>query len=301
MPGIVTTAGPPKPPVRSNGGTSRSESWCLSYDLLVSKEHATSRNPEVDATNLLAKLLIAATPSIRKKVVAFFKGKQRVVVLGSTGTGKSQLIRSLKELIPAAISYDDRTNVADDKPLTIRDSVFVIWDTPGQSIHEDERNRAIRSVQNTPYGILNVVSYGYHEYRATVKDAVKDGRADPDFLARHRQVEIDLLRRSILLMDDDPNLAFFFTIITKSDLWWHERDNVLDHYEKGDYASVLSELNFIGPKTAIGYCSVLHPFFGTAASGGSYSDEDRMKARNELLTALVSAASSAKRRNKRRR
>jgi len=126
-----------------------------------------------------------------------FSKKQRVLVLGSTGTGKTNFLQSLTESVPEAIDQMNRTQVAEQHRIKVDKTPFVFVDTPGDDDegHRAQRNDQIRAaISEGLSGAINVVSYGLHEYRTNEAD-VFDATGAPKaaFLESHRKVEIDML------------------------------------------------------------------------------------------------------------
>ncbi|HYW07125.1 MAG TPA: GTPase domain-containing protein [Longimicrobium sp.] len=95
-----------------------------------------------------------------------FREKHRVFVLGSTGAGKTNFLLSLRKEAPAAIPHGDRTEFVTSHTLDIGGNLFAFVDMPGQPGQESRRGQAIRTMPRLKTtGVINVVSYGYHEYR----------------------------------------------------------------------------------------------------------------------------------------
>ncbi|MCU1366688.1 MAG: hypothetical protein JWN39_2327 [Ilumatobacteraceae bacterium] len=229
-------------------------------------------------------------PYAIRKVVAFFKSKNRVLVLGSTGVGKSELALSLTNLLPETISYLDRTAFAKSDDIQIGKKVFRVVDTPGQSASAADRLQALREVSAKPYGVINVVSYGYHEYRADLRTVFGRGTSiAPQFLSRHREIEMEQLNAILPQLEADANMRWFLTVINKADLWWADRVNVFAHYQTGPYADLLSRLVARGGLASLEYSSVNHPFYGKAPTDGTFSDVDRRRAREQLLASMITA------------
>jgi ABC-type molybdenum transport system ATPase subunit/photorepair protein PhrA len=110
--------------------------------------------------------------------------KHKIILLGSTGTGKTNFLSSLTESVPKAVDIMNRTEIAKKHRLKIQKYPFVFVDTPGQALHESRRLKAIReALASGISGVVNVVSYGYHEYRIGAKNAVdKKGKVSEQFL-----------------------------------------------------------------------------------------------------------------------
>jgi hypothetical protein len=226
------------------------------------------------------------------RVATFFKKKQHVLVLGSTGTGKTNFLDSLGQLtMPEPIDHLARTGVALPVKLVVGGKPFAFVDTPGQ--FERRRNEAIRdALRHERLGIINVVSYGYHEYATGSKEPTSPKAAvREDFLRRHREIEIQHLSQWIDLVGDAGATRWLTTVVTKADLWWERRDEVLDFYRTGPYFEALSDFRSAGSHVAH-YCSVFHKFFSQGAMAGTFDEVDRVKAKANFLRLLIEVAGS---------
>lgn len=247
----------------------------------------------MEAVNLAVvagKVFLATKPKAAARLRSYVQGRNRVVVVGSTGTGKTQLIDSLTDLLPPAISYLDRTGFSSADDLQVGKKFFRVWDTPGQAAFGGERSATIRSAATRPFGIINVVSYGYHEYRADISSVLDEaGAIRGDFLERHRELEIQQLHSLMPHLVGNNNLRWVLTVVTKADLWWDSKDTVLDHYERGPYAEAYAPLSWLGGPVVLEHCSVIHPFYNRVSGSGHYSDDDRRRGREQLLASLLTA------------
>lgn len=224
-----------------------------------------------------------------QRLVDMFKRTHRVLLLGATGTGKSQLLKSLTTLMPEAISYMNRTQFAELHRLRIGKTPFEFIDTPGDVLKKPERLRAIRvSMRKGLTGVINVVSYGYHEYRIGREDVMtKTGLVRQPFLARHREAELRSLEEWTPLIG--PEVAgWLITVVTKADLWWNQSGKVLKHYESGDYHKALGSVRSLSTAT-LAYSALRKKFYGQGPVSARFDDSDRLSLRSELLSQLLSA------------
>lgn len=268
------------------------------YTARVAPGTSAEGTATMDAINLAivaGKVFLATKPTTVARLRSYIRGRNRVIVVGSTGAGKTQLIDSLSDLLPPAISYLDRTGFASSDDLQVGKQFFRVWDTPGQASFAGERSTTIRAVSSKPFGVINVVAYGYHEYRAdltTLTDST--GQVRGDYLKRHRELEIKQLRSIIPHLVGNPNLRWFLTVVAKADLWWDEKDTVLDYYERGKYADAYGPLGWLGGPVVLEHCSVMHPFYNRVPISGHYSDDDRRRGREQLLASLLTAIAKPK-------
>lgn len=224
------------------------------------------------------------------RLLTALRTKHRVLVLGPTGTGKTLFINSLTEAIPEAIDLMSRTEFVERKHIKITKHPFIFVDTPGQAHHRPRRIQAIREeMKEGIAGIINVVSFGYHESRAvSIKGAIQDGRLDEAFLKRQRDHEIRQLKEWSELLGGRESANWLITVITKADLWWDRREVVRAHYESGPYYQSLGSAKSLNP-TVLEYCSVFQKFYGEIHLSGDFEDRDRVRARADLLRGLLAA------------
>ncbi len=224
------------------------------------------------------------------KLLTAFRKKHTILILGSTGAGKTNFLQSLTELTPKAIEHMNRTEIAQKHSIKIKKQPFIFVDVPGQSLHSTRRIRAIRETMSRGLsGIINVVSYGYHEYRiGKAKALTAHGSVNEAFLRKHRQIEIDALAEWTPLLGSRDTTGWLINVITKADLWWNRKDEVFQHYASGPYFEALGEAKSLEP-IFLEYCSVFHKFYGDGALSGSFDESDRVRARGNLLRTLLEA------------
>lgn len=161
-------------------------------------------------------------------LIGVFRRKHKILVLGLTGTGKTNFLLSLIETTPQAISFMTRIQFIQKHKIKIQKNPFIFVDTPGEKGKEGERLRAIKeAMREGVTGIINVVSFGYHEARQYEKKDVfnRNGDVKEKFLRERRQEEIAFLKEWTPLLSDSGN--WLITLVTKSDLWWYRREEVL--------------------------------------------------------------------------
>lgn len=224
-----------------------------------------------------------------QKLIDAFKTKHKVLVLGSTGVGKTNLIESITDITPEAIHHMNRTEFTKKHHIKISKNPFVFIDTPGQAAHKHQRREGILEVLKSPVaGIINVVSYGYHEYRIGSSDVFdEDGNIYGDFLQRHRQMEIDALNEWIPVLGSPEIVKWVVTVVSKADLWWDEKNKVIKYYESGEYFNNLGDAKSIHHVAE--YCSVVHRFFGKGKISAIFDDAERIRTRVNLLRMLTEA------------
>lgn len=225
-----------------------------------------------------------------QKMIHFFRKKHSILILGSTGTGKTNFIESLISTAPEAISYMNRTDFTKEHQVHISKELFALIDTPGQSLHSTYRMEAIRDgLKEGLSGIINVVSYGYHEYRIGSSDAIDNyGNINPSFLEQHREYEIKALSEWVNILGSPSTAGWLITLISKADLWWDHKDVVIKHYESGKYFDYLESAKALH-HIVIPYCSVIHKFYGKAPVSGHLDDKDKMAMKINFICKLIEA------------
>ncbi len=227
---------------------------------------------------------------LRKRLKDFFKKKPHIVVLGSTGTGKTNLLRSLANSagLVLPIHSSTRTEASRTQSVRINDSPFVVVDTPGQVFHQPDRLATVReAMARGKVRIINVVSDGYHEYLDHANEAVRNKQPVKEFLQRHRQQEIESMKEWVPIVGDRNTASWVMTVITKADLWWPEQGRVVAEYTTGEYGRVMREVDAGLPHAVAPFCSVIHRFYGTARLPGVFDDSDRAVINTHFLEQLV--------------
>ncbi|MEM1365989.1 MAG: hypothetical protein AAGH82_09585, partial [Pseudomonadota bacterium] len=168
---------------------------------------------------------------------------------------------------------------------------------PGEDLHEAKRKITIREMMgNAPLGIINVVSYGYHEPDIDVETAMDGPTVRPEFLSESRDLEIERLKEwTNLLCGEGGPAKWLLTVVSKADLWWTPsgEKEVLDHYRSGSYRHALGE-SFDGAKithSVTPVASLNQPLFGVGPMSGFYSDEIKTQHTKELLSLILRYAS----------
>lgn len=244
------------------------------------------------AKGIIETIKIAEKQGFLDQLLNIFRKKHRIIVLGSTGVGKSNLIKSLTEETPKAIETLNRTQFAKDHKIKISKNPFIFIDTPGEIEHKARREEVIRkAMKQEVSGIINVVAYGYHEWNILddkIKPLNSDGQVRDSYLDQHRNLEIERLSEWKDLLGHKDVANWLITVVTKADLWWHERSKVLNHYISGSYYNSLGSAKSLNPIVQ-DYCSVLHKFYGKGKLSGTFDDDDRIDTRSRLLQNIVAS------------
>lgn len=237
-------------------------------------------------------LYTAKKLNIYERLIAALRKKHRVLVLGATGVGKTSLIQSLTEWMPEAISYMNRTARAAKSRIKIKDEHFEFIDTPGQEEHAPIRTSAIDSSLKTGVsGVLNVVSYGYHEYRRPIDGVFNsNGTVNKSYLQRHRQLEIEMIREWASRLVTHQVNPWVMTVISKADFWWPARHSVYDHYSTltEEYCQSLSVVPQL-QHSVHEYCSTIHKFYGQKTPPANFDRTDVRHLKAAFLADIIDA------------
>lgn len=234
---------------------------------------------------------LAEDEDLRKRIVNFFKHKDKIVVLGSTGTGKTNLLNSLEvaAALVEAVPAMTRTEATEERGVIVDERPFKIIDTPGQAGHVSQRQKLYRELANErPIRVINVVSFGYHEYASGHGEALDDeGQVRGAWLERHRDNELTAMSEWLPLLGNREVTKWVLTVVSKADLWWNEHEAVLEYYRSGEYAELLKRSDPLLEHHVLPYSSVFHRFYGEAVLAGSFDDDDRLKTTRHFLQQLA--------------
>lgn len=210
-----------------------------------------------------------------QRVLDQVRPKHHLLVVGTSGMGKSNFINSLTEPSARAIASDDRTKFMNSRTLKLpgKFKPFLIYDTPGERGQVAERTRAILKLSRRrgSFGVINVVAFGYAETAAVpISTALRNGVPSPDYLERQRSEETSTLASWVPSLLPHQ-LDYFITLVTKADLWYADRVSVVEHYTNGIYAASLKDAGIVN-QVVIEYASTIHGFYGSKSPGDFSSD-----------------------------
>jgi hypothetical protein len=227
----------------------------------------------------------------------FFSRPDPILVLGSTGSGKTAFLRSLatSASVIASIPRWQRTEQVERARIKIGDRPFLLTDTPGPRAHKHLRDKAIReALADPPVRIMNVVSYGYLEPKVPLpSDAVdEDGIPRSEFLAQGRLDELANLGEWLPILGDRDCTQWILTIATKADLWWDDEQAVAHYYDTGPYTELIKATDQKLHHVVQRYCSVVHRFFDVSRLPGSFDDSIRLLLSSALFSQLATLMGS---------
>jgi len=232
-----------------------------------------------------------------KRALIKFVPKHNILMIGSTGTGKSNIILTLENPREKAIDRRKRTHSSKSYIFKINGEYYQFIDVPGQEMHKSKREDAIKEVIRKVEGVLHIVCYGYHETRDdAIDDAVKDENTpNEDYLKKKREGEFNNIIELSKFYGAGNKTTWFLTVISKADLWWDKREEVVKYYSEGDYQKAISN-NLYGVKSdCVEYCSIMHKYYGKLKLSGNFDDDEKLCCRDNFISMIVDMASANKR------
>ncbi len=221
-----------------------------------------------------------------EKLLDYFSKKHKIMLLGCSGVGKTELIKSLESINPEIIHYSARTRDKTLSKMKINKVAFEFIDIPGEEQDVTIRNQAILDHIKELDVIINVVSYGYHEYAYGKDDAIlNDHKISNEYLEVNKQREINTIPEWSIALGGTREFRLI-TVVTKADLWWPNQKRVISHYESGEYFNALGTAKKLNP-IVVPYCSVIKKFYDEASTSGEIDENGRLMFRNNLLRILV--------------
>lgn len=203
-------------------------------------------------------------------------GKCQIIIFGAGGVGKSTvgsaIVRS--DFLAGSTEYEESMlpeNMA--LPGKVPGNILIV---PGQI---ERANRhwpqiiATKIVNGRSNGIINVVSYGFASFSIqTFKehDLYEDGMSASDFIniytSYRREIEIDLLIKLIDGLKGMQGSMWMVTLVNKQDLWWSDKNKVIEHYTNGKYGQLIAELQH-----TVGKLNFQHEYIPVSLLLGNFS------------------------------
>lgn len=240
------------------------------------------------------------------KVLDFLLKKEpmTVLIMGASGTGKSAFLRKLYDEEPF-IHPNDRSRINEAQAGKVEGTLFNMIATPGQrdAVHGKTRLEAIKEAAAVGrLGILNVVSYGYHEVSDSIAKALDGGTVREAYLASRRSEELLMIPEWVrFLCGPGGKASWLITVITKADIWWGTDEHagkgqglgIIDYYMHDPYLSELGEAAKL-PHAVHSYSALNQKFYGVVSPSGHYTDAQRKTDHNALIATLLDYASKKK-------
>jgi hypothetical protein len=179
------------------------------------------------------------------------QGLVKVTVFGAGGTGKSTLGRKLSGEASTRGVYHVSPNPEYSKLEEVPFGKITVF--PGQDrrreLHVAEFNKRLGANVRL---LIHVVAYGYHSLDTpSIVDhkSYVQGDDPASFMIRHKKQslleEIKVLDEVAPLIIGAPrdSVIRLVTLVTKQDLWWHDRQEVRDHYTSdGAYSKSVAKI-----------------------------------------------------------
>lgn len=193
-----------------------------------------------------------------------------VIVYGASGVGKTEFCRSL---LGKSIESSNapRTVIHQIENLILEDGHKIrLYDLPGHVSYKANRDKVMEEIANRKsYGIINVVSYGYHEVPEAQNlkvfkvgnEGEKTNEIDTQFLKENLKREFDQAKEWHTGNSLSRNIGWIITVVNKADVWSAKHDIVLDYYQNdGEYTKNLFGNQAHLVKYVFPYCSIISPF-----------------------------------------
>lgn len=208
-------------------------------------------------------------PQIKKGWNYLFSSPFYVVVYGASGVGKSEfcrslLGRSLSQEIPRTVFYNE-------EDLTLPDGHKIRFlDLPGHISYETNRKEALNVTSKVKsFGIINVVSYGYHEVAEAKNlkmfkipnDTNEVAQIATQYQKYNIKLELEQAREWHSAVVNKYKVDWIITVVNKADIWFAQSEEILDYYQcNGDYTKSLLGEHSKFVKYVFPYCSIISPF-----------------------------------------
>jgi len=213
------------------------------------------------------------------------KSNKRILLFGSSGSGKSQFIESLNNSINTAL----RTHSTKTNKIPLANLPLKFIDTPGHDQYKFARREEIdKIIKSGVEGIINIVSYGYHETGEVDGNTVfsEDGKIKVKYLESNKTYEKRQLAEWLPRISPNQNVKWIINLVTKADVWWDDKENVQLYYEKGDYGKEFDQYRKFMKVINLPYCSLVKPFFGEVNSS-KFGEQEKRILKSHLLNELI--------------
>ena len=193
-----------------------------------------------------------------------------IAIFGAGGTGKSTLGKYLSgKLENNQLSSGYQESISIEKYTLESNVIGSVIVVPGQERRrENSWDALLRTISQGKVSlIINVVSWGYHSFGAfsyQQSPLYQSGMTVLEFLEiyteEYRQEELQVLTKiapHLSVADSKKRKILFITLVTKQDLWWHDRLKIQDYYQKGEYENQIQAIrNKLGSSNFVHeYCS----------------------------------------------
>lgn len=225
-----------------------------------------------------------------ERLAELLASRRKVIVVGSTGVGKTALIKSLVEAEARIISAMDRTVLTKKDKASLKGKKLFTFDMPGEMTKAGVDNKLLKTVLNSKgVGLIIVTAYGYHEYRPNHAEVTSgDPTKIAKFLSNHRAVELEHLEKFNLRFNIREKVDWAIPIVTKADLWWKDEEKVLKHYAGGQFrAQMLNACAVEKLALPVPYSASINSFCKTVPTSPGFGESERVMLSNQLASSLV--------------
>jgi ABC-type transport system involved in cytochrome c biogenesis ATPase subunit len=190
---------------------------------------------------------------LRKFRYKLLHGTLNVVIFGPGGAGKTtlgNLISGKLDIRKSNQKYIESPDIEYFKFANHISGELIIG--PGQKRRATAtwNNLYTKLAHGNSQGVINVVSYGFHSFteigwkdlRQYQKGMNKQTLINR-YLKDSKNEELRVIKEITPRLKDAKKDIWMITLVTKQDLWWDERINVLDFYTKGLYNKYIEEIS----------------------------------------------------------
>jgi hypothetical protein len=172
------------------------------------------------------------------------QGKMTVLVFGAGGVGKTTLGSMLSEDFDAQAKPTAYTESLEPETYWLKaNDARSILVAPGQEARVGRYwpEMYTRLTQTKQGVVINVVAYGYHAVSGEARLSTGTEAAGA-FLSSRRDRELDLFAETAGFLEKLTLPLKLITLVTKEDLWWADRERVRQHYEQGEYSTLVERI-----------------------------------------------------------
>lgn len=191
---------------------------------------------------------------------------RRVVVYGESGVGKTQFLHSLQgEMVDVSSRTEDIKKYLWILPDGHR---ILLIDTPGhQSLSHIRKRLDKEFTRKKIHGVINLVANGYlyNSDADTSKVFTVDEprKVKGEYLSENKERELKQIDEWLTNLHSENRVKWFMTIINKADIWYSEKDYVINGYKNGAYKQKTDKLEMSCDRVVcFPYCSIISPFGG---------------------------------------
>jgi hypothetical protein len=181
--------------------------------------------------------------SIKRGINQARYGTMVIPIFGAGGVGKTTLSRIMKGESPLdlALPYSESLKTEEGGLKGLFPVVLSV--APGQKARAAQIQTIIEKAKTARrFGVINVVSNGYHSLNDDSfldHPLFREGMSNEEFkqiyIENQRAVELERVKEFVEALKGIEKPFWVITIVTKQDMWWNDRQKVLDFYTNGEY------------------------------------------------------------------